>query len=139
MKKTISLIINNFIIIVIVIAAIIGFAVPKLQKNKLFRLKEGTIFITHGYEGDKENKVKVLAIDESNGQMIYSIKVFNRDNPDYTTTKDGQKVDLSGIGHLPMTAASLAKWDIKVIGFEEVKEEELEGYKMWKEAGAGGF
>jgi hypothetical protein len=43
-----------------------------------------------------------------------------------------------GIGHLPMSRSTVAGWSGFLITRVEVQEEELEGYKIWLEAGGEG-
>ena len=42
-----------------------------------------------------------------------------------------------GMGHLPITEKDFAGWKAVLLTKSEVKADELEGYKLWKEAGGG--
>lgn len=44
-----------------------------------------------------------------------------------------------GMGHLPLSRASFAAWEPKFIKIVPVNDSELEGYRMWYDAGAGYF
>jgi hypothetical protein len=43
------------------------------------------------------------------------------------------------IGHMPLSYTSFAGWRPELIGHEAVREEELDGYRMWEEAEGGYF
>src|SRR5688572_418917 len=43
-----------------------------------------------------------------------------------------------GMGHLPLARQAFGAWKPVVIGREEVRKDELDGYEMWK-AGGGGY
>ena len=44
-----------------------------------------------------------------------------------------------GMGHMPLTTRAFAAWKPVVIGKQEVRKDELDGYEMWKEGGGGYF
>jgi hypothetical protein len=44
-----------------------------------------------------------------------------------------------GMGHLPIQESTFIKWQPVLMKQSPVTEEELEGYKIWKEAGGGAF
>lgn len=138
MKKKFQHLIVTAIILII---ALFGFIQQQLKLRKIRELKPGTIFLSKGYLGDNQSRIKLLAINKVNDEIIYSLQIERKEDNKYiTATKNGQKIDVSGIDHLPVTEVTFVKWDIdEIIGFEKVEEDELEGYKMWKEVGAGGF
>jgi hypothetical protein len=43
------------------------------------------------------------------------------------------------IGHIPLSYRSFAAWEPRVVGQTEVTNDELDGYRMWKEAKGGYF
>jgi hypothetical protein len=45
----------------------------------------------------------------------------------------------SGLGHLPLREAGFLAWQPVLIARTKVTPDELDGYKMWKEAGGGAF
>jgi len=44
-----------------------------------------------------------------------------------------------GMGHVPLTKRAFAAMKPVVVGQEEVRREELDGYQMWKDGGGGYF
>jgi hypothetical protein len=44
-----------------------------------------------------------------------------------------------GMGHLPISERDFKGWKAVLLMQSEVKADELEGYKLWKEAGGGVF
>lgn len=109
-----------------------------LKPSPLKKLQVGTIFETSGYDKNR-SRAKVLAIDIVNNQKIFSINLNPIGEPTYTTSKSGQKINISSIGHLPVSEKTLKNWGIKIIGQENVSDSELEGYKIWKESAGGAF
>jgi hypothetical protein len=43
------------------------------------------------------------------------------------------------IGHLPLSRQTFASWDPVFLSQQSVSDEELEGYKMWKDASGKTF
>ncbi|HYD34788.1 MAG TPA: hypothetical protein VD999_01850 [Vitreimonas sp.] len=110
------------------------------QQNQISALEVGSLLhISKGFSDDKPSRGKVLAIDEINGQKVYGIQIKPVGEPTFTETKDGKKIDISTIGHLPISETTLKAWKFKITGTEAVQEEELDGYKMWKESGSEGW
>jgi hypothetical protein len=44
-----------------------------------------------------------------------------------------------GMGHLPISEKDFTGWKAVLLTKTEVKDEELDGYRLWKEAGGGVF
>ncbi|HEY1375981.1 MAG TPA: hypothetical protein VGF55_04270 [Gemmataceae bacterium] len=44
-----------------------------------------------------------------------------------------------GVGHLPISANNVAGWRPVLLAETQVAEDELEGYRLWKESGGGVF
>jgi hypothetical protein len=44
-----------------------------------------------------------------------------------------------GIGHLPISERDFKSWKPVLLTKSEIREDELEGYRLWKEAGGGVF
>lgn len=97
--------------------------------------------------------VKVLAVDSSAVHVrIYSdhfadlpgrldpaaLHLYALKKPGSDTTTHGSPQRL-GIGHLPITPSQFAAWQPHLVQRDTVREAELEGYRMWKEAGGGVF
>ncbi len=80
--------------------------------------------------------IKVLAIDRGSVHIkIYQNKYTTRpDSVDLSSLGMGSIDDPAGfgIGHVPLVQEGFDKWKPKEVGFEEVAEEELTGYKMWR-------
>lgn len=95
------------------------------------KIKPGSLLLIQGYVENQESKAKVLAIDERNGSKIYSLKIYPQDKPQYIT-RDGKQIEVSGINHIPFKESTLAEYNPKIIGWEEVKDNELGGYRAWK-------
>ena len=86
---------------------------------------------------------KVLVIDKD-GVHIRLYKNKWKERPQIIDTNVlslGSVIDKDGfgMGHLPLSKRSFAAWKPMVIGQEEVKKDELDGYDMWKEGGGGYF
>jgi hypothetical protein len=43
------------------------------------------------------------------------------------------------IGHVPLRVASFAAWQPRLIAVAKIEDDELEGYRIWKEHGGGVF
>lgn len=100
-------------------------------KNESEKIKPGSLLLIQGYVENKESKAKVLAIDERNGNKIYSLKIYPQDKPQYIT-RDGKQIEMSGINHIPLKKSTLETYSPKIIGWEEVKDNDLKGYEVWK-------
>ena len=86
---------------------------------------------------------KVLALDPG----IVSIRMYKQTFPQRPKAVDPATLTLGkvddedgfGIGHLPLEAREFAFWFPVFVSQGTVSEEELEGYRMWMESGAGAF
>ncbi len=104
--------------------------------------KAGTLYTVDDGEGSYV-VAKILVVDDR-GVHVRLYKNKWKERPKSVDTslfsvgtvhdKDGV-----GIGHLPLSKRAFAAWKPSVIGHQEVKKEELEGYEMWKEGGGGYF
>lgn len=87
--------------------------------------------------------VKILAIDpDAVSIRIYRERFPNRpDSVDPSTLTLGRIGDPAGfgIGHLPLAPRDFALWFPVHLTTQPVTEEELEGYRYWKESGGGTF
>jgi hypothetical protein len=73
-------------------------------------------------------------------------RLFLAPVPDFTdaalnATRPEQRPDPGafGIGHLPLRPASWAGWRPRLIAMDAVAEEELEGYRVWRDQRGGLF
>lgn len=84
---------------------------------------------------------KVLAID---GGAVH-VRLYKNRFPSRPKEVDPSTLSLGsideagggGIGHLPLSPEGFAAWRPVFIMQSSVSEEELEGYKLWKESGGG--
>ena len=86
---------------------------------------------------------KVLALDDA----AVHVRLYKNRFPSRPKTVDPSSLTLGsiddregfGMGHLPLAREGFAGWEPVFLMQSSVSEEELEGYKMWKEAGGGIF
>jgi len=104
--------------------------------NKPKELKAGAICSVDDGDG-KFGIVKILVIDTG---IVHLRRYKNKFNQrpasiDITTLSLGSIYDKDGfgIGHTPLDRKAFENWQPVVLAYEEVSEEELEGYKIWKE------
>ncbi|HTR41481.1 MAG TPA: hypothetical protein VMH87_07680 [Pseudomonadales bacterium] len=85
---------------------------------------------------------KVLVIDDGGVHArLYKNRWTERPQAvDMSTLSLGSVYDKDGfgMGHLPLTKRAFAAWKPIVLGLEEVRQEELDGYEIWKD-GKGGY
>ena len=86
--------------------------------------------------------VKVLAIDPG----VVSIRMYKQTFDKRPSKIDPEKLSLGtihdaefGIGHLPLDPAAFSAWEPQFLVRSSVTEEELEGYRMWKESSGSAF
>lgn len=86
---------------------------------------------------------KVLAIDNEGVHLrLYKNKWTQRPaqvDVDSLSLGSIHDKDGFGMGHLPLTKQAFAAWKPVVFATREIKADELEGYKMWKDGGGGYF
>lgn len=94
-------------------------------------------------DGDEYRIAKVLVVDERGVHVrVYKNKWKERPKTIDTSVLSLGSVndkDGFGMGHLPLTKRAFAGWKPIVVGQEDVKKEELDGYDMWKDGGGGYF
>jgi hypothetical protein len=106
------------------------------------RMKEGGIYSIDNGDG-KFGIVKILKLESG----IVHVRIYKEK---FATRPESIKVeqlslgsikdkDGFGIGHLPISKNDFTGWKAVFLCETEVKEDELEGYNMWKEAGGGVF
>jgi len=104
--------------------------------NKPKELKAGAICSVDDGNG-KFGIVKILVIDNEIAHLrIYKNKFNQRPaSIDTRTLSLGSIYDKDGfgVGHTPLDRKGFENWQPVVLTYEEVSEEELEGYKIWKE------
>ena len=85
---------------------------------------------------------KVLAVDEGVHIRLYKNKWTTRPetvDPSVLSLGNVNDQDGFGMGHMPLTKSAFASWHPILVGHDEVTDEELEGYQMWKDGGGGYF
>ena len=86
---------------------------------------------------------KVLFIDDGGVHMrLYKNRWKERPQMvDMSTLSLGSIHDKDGfgMGHLPLTKLAFDAWKPVVTGHEKVRQEELDGYEIWKDSGGGGY
>lgn len=86
---------------------------------------------------------KVLALDPG----VVSVRTYKQSFPERPSSVDPASLSLGsihdsdgfGMGHLPITPETFVSWQPVLLLVQSVTEDELDGYRMWKEAGAGPF
>jgi hypothetical protein len=86
---------------------------------------------------------KVLAIDPG----VVSIRMYKQTFDQRPSNIDPAKLSLGsindadgfGMGHLPLDPTTFSSWDPQFLLRSSLTDEELEGYRMWKESGGGAF
>jgi hypothetical protein len=86
---------------------------------------------------------KLLVVDEAAAHIrVYKNRFTQRPTqvqPSELTLGSINDPDGFGMGHLPLQRDTFLLWKPKLIAVTSVTDEELDGYKMWKEAGGGLF
>lgn len=89
--------------------------------------------------------VKFLKIDAGGVHLrMYSNTFMSRprevdSSKLYMAGKDLKPGEQLGMGHAPISHGSFRSWNAEYIRQEPVREDELEGNRMWKEAKGGHF
>ena len=85
---------------------------------------------------------KVLGIDPG----VISIRMHKQTFEKRPSNIDPAKLSLGsindaefGIGHLPLDPPTFSSWEPQFLLRSSLTDEELEGYRMWKESGGGAF
>lgn len=84
---------------------------------------------------------KVIAVDEGG----VHVRLFANKFQDHPRDVDPASLTVggigwpegTGIGHLPLSFEAIGKWTVEYLKQEPVTDDELDGYDMWKEDGAG--
>jgi len=105
-------------------------------------LKVGGLYSVDDGEGNYR-VAKILALDDSAVHIcLYKNKYRSR-----PATVEGSSLSLGtihdkdgfGMGHLPLSRTAFANWQPVFLSQSSVTDEELEGYKIWKEDQGGVF
>lgn len=125
------------ILTAIAIVFVLGLCLISCSREKNTEIKEGGIYSINSGDGDI-GIVKVLVHEEETIHIrIYKDRFKQRPkkiNPKKLTLGSINDPDGGfGIGHLPIRTSEFLSWIPKLAVESSVTEDELEGYKMWKE------
>jgi hypothetical protein len=105
---------------------------------------EGGLYSTSNENGSY-SVLKVLKVDDKG----VHVRVYSNQFPQRPTTIDETTLymvgtnrrsnETLGVGHTALSHSSFAGWGAKLIKVVPVKNEELEGYKLWLDAKGGYF
>jgi hypothetical protein len=85
-------------------------------------------------------KILVLDPDVVHLRMYKEVFPWRLNSVDPSTLTLGKLGDEKfGIGHLPMSPETFNSWEPVLLSQQSISEEELEGYKLWKQANGGVF
>ena len=105
-------------------------------------MTEGGIYSIDNGDG-KFGVVKILKLEPGIVHVrVYKNKFASRPtsvNLDELSLGRVKDKDGFGMGHLPISEKDFKGWKAVLLTQSEVKGDELDGYKMWKEAGGGVF
>lgn len=105
---------------------------------------EGGLYYTPSDKGGY-SILKILKIDDQGVHVrIYSNKYIEPpkkidESTLYMAGRDRKPEESLGMGHLPISKKNFNGWKAKFIQQSTVKDEELDGYKMWLDAEGGYF
>jgi len=107
-------------------------------------LKEGGLYYTRNENGSY-SVLKVLKVDEQGVHArLYSNQFSSApskvdESSLFMAGVDRKPNETLGMGHAPLARKTFESWKATFFQQSTVKEEELEGYKMWLEAKGGYF
>jgi hypothetical protein len=105
---------------------------------------EGGLYYTPGEKGGY-SVLKILKLDDGGVHVrLYSNKLAEPptkidESTLYMAGMNRKPEESLGMGHAPISKKSFAGWNAKFVQQSAVKEDELDGYKMWLEAKGGYF
>jgi len=97
------------------------------------------------YEQNKYLIVKVLKVDPDGVHVRTYSNVFTSRPQDidehklYLAGMNHKPEEALGMGHIPLAKQAFDQWKPQLIKVVPVRDEELEGYKMWLDAKGGFF
>jgi hypothetical protein len=108
------------------------------------RLVEGGLYYTPGESGGY-SVLKILKLDDGGVHVRLYSNHFSEppvkidESTLYMAGMKRKPGESMGMGHAPISKKSFAGWHALFVQQSTVKEEELEGYKMWLDAKGGYF
>ncbi len=106
------------------------------------RLMEGGLYSTRNKNGSY-SVLKVLKLDPQGVHVrMYSNQFAQHpskldESMLYIAGMNRKSNESLGMDHAAISRASFASWGARFIKFGPVRQEELDGYEMWREAGGG--
>lgn len=105
-------------------------------------MTEGGVYSIASGDG-KFGVVKILKLEPG----IVHVRVYKNKFESRPTTIKVEELSLGsikdkdgfGMGHVPISEKDFSGWKAVLLTKTEVKDDELEGYKLWKEANGGVF
>lgn len=124
------------ILITLFVGTLITALLLSCSQKTPVELKVGGVYSVVSGNGDF-GIVKLLVLKEGIAHIrLYKNKFNTRPNEiDLNSLTLGtiRDPDGFGIGHLPIPEREFLSWQPELLAQAEVKEDELDGYKMWKE------
>ena len=123
-----------------IFAALFAFA---CSTNEPAYVEGGLYSVAH--ENGKYIVVKILKLDPGGVHVRSYSNLFDHRPRDvdesklYMASIDHKSTEALGMGHLPLAKESFRRWDAQLIKVARVRDEELEGYRMWLDAKGGYF
>jgi len=123
------------IVLLIVLALFGAYVVRKMMLEP----SVGGLYMV--FDSGEYRVVKVLALDDTG----VHVRVYKNKFPVCETDVDERQLTLGtihdkdgfGMGHLPLSRKAFHAWRPAFIKQSTVADNELDGYKMWKESGGG--
>ncbi len=120
---------------------LLGLAYGCKQRPTETELTSGGLYTVES-EAGKFGAAKLLAYEDG----ICHGRLYREEYPNRPATLDPTKLTLGGaddkegfsLGHVPLWEKSFRAWKPVLAGKAEVKEGELEGYRVWKKNGGSG-
>ncbi|HXU31667.1 MAG TPA: hypothetical protein VN851_13920 [Thermoanaerobaculia bacterium] len=119
---------------------LLGLSYGCKQRPPETKLLAGGLYTIESEPG-KFGATKLLVYEDG----ICHVRLYREEYPNRPATLDPTKLTLGGagdkegfsLGHVPLREESFRAWKPVLAGKAEVKEEELDGYRIWKKDGGG--
>ncbi len=126
--------------IALALLLLLGLTFSCKQRPTETELVAGGLYTVESEPG-KFGAAKLLVYEDS----ICHVRLYREEYSSRPATLDPTKLTLDGaddkegfsLGHVPLREESFRAWKPVLAGKAEVKEEELEGYRIWKKDGGG--
>ncbi len=132
-------------VFLIFVAVIVGFSIIMFMRKSHPEIVVGGLYSARASE-NAWGIVKILAHHEDNTIHVRLYSNTYQERPDsvdpnalFLRSLNDPEGGQPGIGHLPVTDKVFFSWFPILISVVEVSEEEMEGYRSFKNAGGGAF